>query len=167
MKKFSIILLAIYSIAVFSYESVPQARPGIYGTLKNVECPIVVVPGKRIGSIELGQNIKEIENLGMEIKSVNGSSSLLIVGRYSVSLTPQGYIRLIEAEIGDLPNCLRYENQNLKKVITSKQLSHLFKGCKKEEVLFGGNSTKCEGISIGTGGWGGTQKTPSLKIEAI
>jgi hypothetical protein len=155
-----------FPILSSAFEIVAQAKPGVYGSSKNVNCPIEIKPGKGIGAIELGRNIKEIEGFGMDIKSVQGSKTILVIGRYSVNLTEQGNVMLVEMELDDAPNCLIYNKQKIRKNMSSKQLAKIFKSCKAEESRDGGNLIECDGISIGTGGWGGRQKTPQLKILA-
>jgi hypothetical protein len=166
MKLLFTISIFVFTFYSFAYESVQQAKPGEFGSSKNVICPIEIIPGKGIGSIELGRNIKEIERLGMDIKSVQGSNTNLVIGRYSVGLTEHGNVMLVEMELGDVPNCLIYNKKKIRKDLSSKQLAKIFKGCNAEESRKGGNLIECEGISIGTGGWGGKQKTPQLKILA-
>ena len=167
IKLYIFITLIIPVITVASnFQDVPQNRPGIYGSSKNVSCPIKILPGIGLGPFEIGHDLKEVENLGMEIKTVQGSKSSLVIGRYSIGLDYQNKIMVIEAEIGDLPNCLIFDKRKVSNSTTKKKLAKIFKNCKKEENREGGNLIECKGISIGTGGWGGQQKTPTLKITA-
>lgn len=161
-----LILCLLFLNHALAYEDVIQSKPGVYGTSKNVNCPIEIIPGKSIGLIELGRNIKEIENLGMDIKSVQKSEDTLIVGRFSVGLNDKFNVMRVELEMADAPNCLIFNKQKIKKTLSSKKLSKIFKNCKPEDVRFGGNIVECEGVSISTGGWGGTQKSPQIKILA-
>ena len=115
------ILWALFLQHSPAYDFVSQSKPGVYGTSKNMKCPVEIIPGRSIGPIELGRNIKEIENLGMDIKSVQGSRSILVVGRYSVSLNDQDNVMLVELEIADAPNCLTYNKQKIKKLIGNRR----------------------------------------------
>ncbi len=158
------LFVSLWPLALMSYEDVPQARPGIYGSLKNLKCPIQILPGHAFGPIELDRNLKELEDLGMPIKNVQNSKNFFIVGEFSIGLDDQSKIISIEAEIGDLPNCLVFKKLKLNKKMSVIKLSKIFDGCGKSETLIGGNIIKCKGLTINTGGWGGQQKTPSLRI---
>jgi hypothetical protein len=163
-KIFTILSFFLLPELAFSKGDALQAKPSAYGTSKNVHCPIEIKPGIGIGPLELGQSLNEVESLGMDMKTVQGSKDLLIVGRYSIGLNDQRKLRFIEAEIGDLPNCIYFGKHKIKKTSSGKQLAKLFLGCGKEASLEGGKSIQCDGVVISTDGWGGQQKTPALKI---
>lgn len=163
---FLMVFLFSLSSPAFSYEDAPQAKPGVYGSSKNIKCPIRIKPGLGIGPLEVGRPLKEVEGVGMDLKTVQRSTTHMIAGRFSIGINEHGNVRYVEAEIGDLPDCIYYEKHKIKKSASAKQLATLFPGCGKEESLVGGNSIKCDGISITTGGWGGKQRTPALKILA-
>ena len=163
-----LIVMTAFSLLIastgFCFEDVLQAKPGEHGSSKNIKCPIEVVPGQSLGPIELGRHRAEIEGLGLEMKTVQGSKQTMIVGRYHVGFDDAGKVHLVEAEIGDLPNCLTFGAKKIRKKMSAAQLAKVFKNCKPEEMRKGGNLIECEGIYISTGGWGGHQKTPALKI---
>lgn len=164
MKSIILSLILFLPVFCFSYEDVLQGRPSIYGSSKNVNCPIEVVPGKGIGPLEVGRHLKEFEDLKMTMKSVQGSKTHMIIGRYSVQFSEQGILKYVEAEIGDLPDCVYFGRTKITKKMSSAQIAEILPNCKKLEIRYGGNIIECEGISIGSGGWGGTQKTPSLRV---
>lgn len=164
MKSIVLPFILFLPILCFSYEDALQGRPSIYGSSKNVKCPIEVVPGRGIGPMEVGRHLKEFVDLKMMMKSVQGSKTHMIIGRYSVQFSEQGILNYVEAEIGDLPDCVYFGKTKITKKMSSAQIAKILPNCKKQEMRYGGNIIECEGISIGSGGWGGNQKTPQLKV---
>ncbi len=160
---FAVTILTI-STKVFSNDAVPQGKPGNHGSSKKMTCPIEIIPSVGFGSIQVGRNIEEIKSLGMDIKEVEGTNSYKVTRQYNLGTDNKGNIIYVEAEIGELPNCIYFEKQQIRRKSSAKQLAKIFRGCGKEEMLFGGNVIKCDGIYITTGGSGGRQKTPSLKV---
>jgi hypothetical protein len=150
----------------WSYEDAPQGKPGEYGSSKNVACPIIVRPGIGIGPIELRQDLKQIESTGLELKTVQGSTAHMIAGRYVIQFDEYGKLHYVQAEVGDLPDCVYYGNLKINKSASVRDLMKVFPGCIMPTGLpsTGGTSIKCNGIYIGFGGWGGQQKTPTLKV---
>lgn len=159
-----LLVATLLSTLANAYEKVPQGRPGTYGSSRGITCPIEIIPGKSIGSIKLGQSKKELEALKMTIKSVE-ASDLLIVGRNLVHLDKKGLVVTVEAELGDLPSCLHVGDKELTKKMHPFELSRVFKKCQKTSVREGGNIIECDGIDIISGGWGGQQKTPLLRVK--
>jgi|GEM_PF-2692428 len=163
----ALFVVLLLSGTSFSYSDAPQAKPGVYGTLKSVKCPIVVKPGVGIGPLKLGESLNEIEKLGMDLKTVQGTKTFMIVGKYTVGVNEQDRLTLIEAELGDLPNCIYFGKRKINKMSSDQQLAKIFAKCGNDnQIKVGGSSIECDGISITTGGWGGQQKTPILKILA-
>ena len=160
-------VVLLLSGTAFPYSDAPQAKPGVYGTLKNVKCPIEVKPGVGIGPLEIGESLNEVEKIGMDLKTVQGTKTFMIVGKYMIGVNDQDNLRLVEAEMGDLPNCIYFKKIKINKKSSDQQLASIFTGCRRDtQVKIGGSSIDCDGISITTGGWGGRQKTPILKILA-
>jgi hypothetical protein len=157
--------LFFFSASANAYPQVEQARPSLHGSRKGITCPIKLVPNLSFGDIKLGMTLKELDALGMEIKQVLNSAGWYVVGLFSVRLE-QGKVVLIEAELADLPGCVEFESKRIPKKAPLKDLRQIFKNCSQEENLIGGNVTRCDGITIVTGGWGGKQKSPSLRVSA-
>ncbi|MEN0060424.1 MAG: hypothetical protein AAGB31_16405 [Bdellovibrio sp.] len=160
------ILLLLPGVS-WGYEEAPLARPKTYGSSKGVTCPIAIIPGKSLGPIELGKNISELEVLGMSIKKVQGSESQLIVGRYTVEVDSAKTITAISAEIGDLPNCVKYKRHRITQKMFPQRIAKLFTKCAHPERLQGGSIIACDGVVIGSGKWSGQQKSPSLKVVPL
>lgn len=146
-----------------SEESIPQVRASLYGSSEGLKCPIAVVPGKSFGPLALGMSADDMKNLGLKIKIVSGTRFYL-VGMFAVGLDESNKVQFIEAEIGDLPHCVKFEEATLSPKSTPEKLAKRFESCSSQKMLYGGNIIECKGLQIGSGAWGGQQKTPSLKI---
>jgi hypothetical protein len=157
-------LLIVVSLNVLAFDKVPQLRPGLYGSLKNVKCPIEIIPSQAIGPLRKGMTFKEVEALEMDIKEVPAMKDHFIVGKYSIWVKDQ-VVSMVEAEFRDLPDCVKFENKRISTNISPESLSKIFKGCGESQIKLGGNNIDCEGISIMTGGFGGEKKTPQVKIQ--
>lgn len=159
----SSLLMSWTALAEGGFPEVDQARPSLYGSTRGVTCPVKVVPGKSIGQVQLGASMDELRKSGLEIKKVRGAGELYVVGPYSVRLEG-GKVQRLEAELGDLPDCIVYGQKKLAKTADLSALKRIFSACRDEEPGEGGNLTLCEGLGISTGGWGGQQKTPALRL---
>lgn len=145
-------------------EEIDQARPSLYGSKKNVPCPVVVTPGQAIGLMQLGRKFQELREPGMVVKKVRQLSNVYVMGPYVASFNDEMKLVGISAELFDLPACVKYQDKTLDARQTMKQLRALFPGCDKTETRLGGNLTKCQGINLTEGGWGGKQKSVELSI---
>jgi hypothetical protein len=164
--KFLITFLLLSFTAFANAQNVPQGRPELYGSLKNVTCPIEVVPYQSIGPLRIGMTKNEVQALGMEMRGVQGIDGYFIVGMYTVQFLSDKLF-LIEAELKDLPDCMSYQKTKIKKSFDEKKLAKIFPVCKEMEIRFGGNIIECSGVTISIGGWGGKQKSPMLKVLAL
>lgn len=147
------------------FDEVDQARPSLHGSNKGVPCPLDVVPGRSIGQLELGQDFEQVKALGMKIKKVRNIERIYVVGPYSVAFNEQNKVSSVEAELGDLPLCVKYQGKKINPATSIKTLRGMFPECAKKEVRMGGNSVACQGITLTEGGWGGSQKTVGLTLQ--
>lgn len=166
VRYFLFICLVTLSQSTFGYENVPQARPDLYGSSENLNCPMQVIPNRAIGPIELGRSLDEIKSLGMKIKTVQGSKTDLVVGRFSVVLNDSNKVIKVAALTADLPDCLSYQGKKLNKRMNSKQLAHVFAHCEEEAPGYEGVTFQCNGITIESGSKAAHLKSPELKITA-
>jgi hypothetical protein len=133
---------------------------------KDPSCPIQVEPGQSFGPLKLGMSRDEVAKLGLTQKEAQTSRINQVIGLYTVQFDGEDKVIDIGAELEKLPNCLYYGKRKIKPTATAKELAKIFKNCKKEEVRMGGNHTHCQALWIQTGGWGGKQKTPNLRVHS-
>lgn len=151
MKTFFIFFLALISLNTFAKS--------------DSNCPIQIQPGKSFGHLKLGMTRDEVSKLGLVQKTTETTRLNQIIGLYTVQFDDQDKIVDIGAELEKLPDCLFFGKKKIRLTSTSKELSKIFKNCKKEEVRLGGTHIHCEALWIQTGGWGGKQKTPNLRVH--
>lgn len=161
---FGIFLLQADALAVDT--SVAQLRPSLFGSIMGMTCPIEVVPGKSLGMIPIGATRDSLKVLKYVMKNVKGMPDAMIVGMYSVYFDKKGRVNAVEAELGNLPTCVEMNKKRIKNHEHTENLVKFFTGCGAETKMEGGNVIACKGIQIRTGGWGGQQKTPALRISA-
>jgi hypothetical protein len=132
----------------------------------NVNCPIKIRAGIGIGTLHLKQSKKEVEALGMPMKIVEGLTNGYVIGRYSVNFDTEDMIKMIGADIGDLPECVFVGNKKILPTVTGRNLSRRFSRCGKVEVHKGGSLIHCSGIDIVIAGLGTTEQSPSVRIAS-
>lgn len=162
MKNYLIAMSILLHSQSGAYETAPQQRPSLFGSKQGMKCPIVVVPKISLGPLQIGMRMDQVETLGMQVKAITATA--FIVGKYSITINSERVISQIEMELGDAPNCLYYRNKSISKASSTQQLAKIFESCEPERQHFGGTIIVCKGILIGSGGWGGLQKTPLLRI---
>lgn len=98
------------------------------------------------------------------MKTVQGSRDLIVIGRMSIGLS-RGTVQWVAAELADLPDCVYYGKKKIDRGASPTQLAKIFPSCGEEVTAKGGNSTHCSGVRLGSGGWGGQQKSTSLHVS--
>lgn len=150
------ILVAFLSLLSFSSPAV----------VKDSSCPIQIEPGQSFGPLKLGMSREEVAKLGLIQKEGQTTRINQTVGFYTVQYDGQDKVVDIGAELINLPDCFFFRKRKINLTSSTKELSKIFKGCSKEEVRLGGNHIHCEALWIQTGGWGGKQKSPNLRVHS-
>jgi hypothetical protein len=158
----------------FALDTVSALDPAEFGSSKGLKCPIAIVPGQSFGALRLGQEAEALKKMGLVVRPVEGASQAAVVGRFAVifeaprignvPLASLGTVKSIEGELGQLPACVTYKGKRIPKSSSVEKLARIFKNCKKGESAVGGNITECDGVLITSGGFGGRQKTPGLRV---
>ena len=138
-----------------------------FAATKDNNCPIQIEPGQSFGQLKLGMGREEVAKLGLIQKEGQTTKINQTVGSYTVQYDGQDKVIDIGAELENLPDCLYYGKKKIKMTSSTKELSKIFKNCKNEEVRLGGNHIHCEALWIQSGGWGGKQKTPNLRVHSL
>ena len=125
-----------------------------YGSDKGVSCPVDVVPGKRLGIMELGKKLPELTRPEMQIKRL-GSSDVYVIGPYKARFTKAGNLESVSAFLGKLPHCVEYQGKGVNPGSSLKTLRLLFPDCKFEGAI-GSTTYKCNGITLEHGTWLGS-----------
>ena len=164
---FLLVLGLSFGTTCWGMEEVDQLRPETFGSAKNIRCPIQIVPGKSFGDLKIGMSREEVAKLKMVQKNLVGSKIHQIVGMYSVQYSEQNKVIDIGADIKDLPDCLNFGETKIKQTALHGELEKLFKSCRDRGFAAGGATTECQGIWIQSGGWGGKQKSPTLRVHGL
>jgi hypothetical protein len=158
-----LLLALLFPVASPAFPEVDQARPSLHGSPAGESCPVRVVPGRSLGSLKLGMAEEELGRLKLVVKRVRDSGNWYVVGPYTARFD-QGKLVQIHGELHDLPDCVRLGRRKIHRDAGVEQLRALFRKCGKDEMRLGGNLAVCDGIAIGTAGWGGRQASPSLRV---